>query len=343
MRRLFFAVTATLLLLAVVLIQFAATPLSAQDFSTPTPPTPYPTLVLDETTSALAADYPRVDGSTSTFPLQRLIACKILGVACVMNRWGSEMMVWPLDANIEPGEPDEQIANIQHAGTHGAYVNLIVGNTDLILVAREPSQDELDAAADAGVTFDSRPFALDAFVFLVNAENPLDSLTLDEIRAIYSGEITTWTELGVEKSLSDDPANPIQAYTRDPNSGSQELMRSLVMQDTPMIDLPDMMLPTMMGLVSGIIWDQAGIGYSVFYYAVLMASDEAIKLASIEGVPPTSATIADGSYPLFTEVYAVVRADMPEDSPAVRLRDWLLTEEGQAVVAESGYVPVMAP
>jgi phosphate transport system substrate-binding protein len=343
MRRLFFAVMAALLLLAVVLIQFANTPLSAQESPTPTPPTPFPTLVPDPVTSALAADYPRVDGSTSTFPLQRIIACKIIGVACVMYRSGSEMVVWPFDDTVEPGEPDEQIAIIQHAGTHGAYVNLIAGDADLILVAREPSQDELDAAEDAGVTFDVRPFALDAFVFLINAENPLDGLTLDDIRAIYSGEITTWTAFGVEKPLSDDPANPIQPYLRDPNSGSQELMEKLVMQDAPMIDLPDMMVPTMIGLVSSIIWDQAGIGYSVFYYAVLMTPDEAVKLAAIEGVTPTSETIADGSYPLVTEVYAVVRADMPEDSPAVILRDWLLTGEGQAVVAESGYVPIMAP
>ena len=53
-----------------------------------------------------------------------------------------------------------------------------------------------------------------------------------------------------------------------------------------------------------------------------------------------SATIADCSYPLVTEVYAVVRADAPADSPAVLLRDWLLTPDGQAAIASSGYVPL---
>jgi phosphate transport system substrate-binding protein len=339
----FFAVMTILLLLGVVLIQFAAVPLSAQDAPTPTLPIPFATLSLDPVTAALASDYPRVDGSTSTFPLQRIIACKILGVPCAMKRSGPEMVVWPVDDNTGPGEPGEPIANILHSGTHDAYVNLIAGETDLILVAREPSLDELDAAEEAGVVLDVQPFAWDAFVFLVNAENPRRDFTLDEIRAIYSGQITTWTELGVEKWLSDDPANPIQPYIRDPNSGSQELMENLVMQGTPVIDLPDMLVGTMMGLVNAIIWDEAGIGYSVYYYATFMAPDPAVKLAAIEGVLPTSKTIAEGSYPLITDVYVVVRAGTPPGSPAMYLRDWLLTEEGKAVVGESGYVPVINP
>jgi phosphate transport system substrate-binding protein len=234
----------------------------------------------------------------------------------------------------------ESILSIQHTGTHESYMNLITGTADFILVAREPSADELVAAAAAGVALDTRAVALDAFVFLVNAANPRDDFSLDEIRAIYSGAITSWTALGVDTPLSDDPANPIQPYIRDPNSGSQELMDALVMRGTPMIDAPDMLVSTMIGLINVVGQDTAGIGYSVFYYAVFIAPDELVALVAIDGVPPTSETIADGTYPLVTEVYAVVREDMPDDSAAVRLRDWLLTPAGQAVVAESGYVPI---
>ena len=185
-----------------------------------------------------------------------------------------------------------------------------------------------------------QPVARDAFVFLVNNDNPRDNFTLDEIRAIYTGQIMTWDKLGVDMSMTGDQADLIQPYICDPDSGSQELMKAQVMRDAPMIDAPNLMMQTLIGLISSVDFDRAGIGYSVYYYTVFIAPGEHIKLAAVEGVMPTTATIADGSYPLVTDVYAVIRADEWVSHPAVRLRDWLLTGTGQAVVAESGYVPV---
>jgi phosphate transport system substrate-binding protein len=97
-------------------------------------------------------------------------------------------------------------------------------------------------------------------------------------------------------------------------------------------------LMSMMGPVNAIAEDRLAIGYSVYYYAMFIFPDERVKLIAIDGVQPTSDTIAKRAYPLTTEVYAVVRGDMPEDSTAIMLRDWLLTEEGQGAIAESGYV-----
>jgi phosphate transport system substrate-binding protein len=107
-----------------------------------------------------------------------------------------------------------------------------------------------------------------------------------------------------------------------------------------MIDAPEMIFETMMGPINAIGEDPGGIGYSVYFYAKFILPDPRIKLIAIEGVEPTSENIASGTYPLATEVYVVVRADMPEDSTAVLLRDWLLTEAGQAAIASSGYVPL---
>jgi phosphate transport system substrate-binding protein len=331
------------LTLAAVLLCIAG-PISAQESPTPTPPQPFATLVPDAPIAALADDFPRIDGSTSGWPVLRLIACKVYGVECFWmdSFFDEERQIMPA-FGVQPESLFEQITGILPSGTHEAYMRLIVGETDLILVAREPSSDEIDSAEDLGVTLDIQPVALDAFVFLVNVENPRESFTLDEIRGIYTGEIMKWTALGVTKRLSQDAANLIQPYIRDPNSGSQELMIDLVMGDTPMIDAPNMMIPTMMGVINRVGTDPAGLGYSVYYYTVALAPDPAIRHAAIEGVLPTPETIADGSYPLRTEVYIVVQADTPDDSPALVLRDWLLTGDGQALIAESGYVPIMAP
>jgi ABC-type phosphate transport system substrate-binding protein len=112
------------------------------------------------------------------------------------------------------------------------------------------------------------------------------------------------------------------------------------MKGTRMSDAPNMIFPSMMGPINAIHDDPLGIGYSVFYYATFMLPDENIKLLGIDGVIPTSETIASREYSLVTEVYAVVRADTAPNSPAVMLRDWFLTEGGQATVEESGYVRI---
>jgi phosphate transport system substrate-binding protein len=87
--------------------------------------------------------------------------------------------------------------------------------------------------------------------------------------------------------------------------------------------------------------DVHGIGYSVYYYGEFMAPRTGIKLCAVDGVVPTSVTIRSRRYPLITEVFVAARRDLPPDHPARRLRDWLLEPAGQAVVEESGYVPIL--
>lgn len=301
-------------------------------------PTEIPTPAVKPDLTEIAHDYPRVDGSTSAHPLQVILACEILDVPYV---WELDILsgvnrVFPDPTYQGSPQAVETIFNIMHNGTHGSYMNLIEGNADLILVARSPSEDELNAAEEEGVSLDVRAVALDAFVFLLNVDNPVDDITIDNVRDIYTGRITNWAKLGV----AGGSRAQIQPYQRNPNSGSQELMETLVMKGEPMIDAPDMILESMMGPIHAIADDRWGIGYSVYYYAVFIFPHEQVKLIAVNGVQPTSDNIAERSYPLTTEVYAVVREGMPEDSTAMMLRDWLFTEEGQAAIAGSGYVPI---
>ena len=68
-----------------------------------------------------------------------------------------------------------------------------------------------------------------------------------------------------------------------------------------------------------------------------------VKSCAVEGILPTSESIRSRRYPLVTQVYVVVRRDLPADHPAYRFRDWMLEPKGQAIVEESGYVPVREP
>ena len=112
---------------------------------------------------------------------------------------------------------------------------------------------------------------------------------------------------------------------------------------------------SMMGPYNLLHKDKSGIGFTFFYYQRYMApmsseseqqkSDEKapaplVKMFAIDGVMPTRATIADRTYPLVTEVYVITRKDIKAEHPAAKLRDWLLTAEGQKIVGETGYVPI---
>jgi phosphate transport system substrate-binding protein len=291
----------------------------------------------------IAHDYPRVDGSTSAYPLQVLLACRILGVPCDWQEgtpFDRTRIIAPVPGPDASPQGAERIFNIQHNGTHGSYMSLIEGQVEFILVARPPSSDELQAARARWIDLELRAVALDAFVFLVNTENSVDDVSIETIRDIYTGEVTRWSKLGASIGEGGADSDHIDAYSRNRNSGSQELMEKLVMRGAEMIEVPDMMLPSMMGPLSAIDGDVSGIGYSVYYYATFMLPTEGVKLIGVDGVSPTSENIAERSYPLTTEVYAVIRAGMPDGHGAVLLRDWLLSAEGQSVVEESGYVPV---
>jgi ABC-type phosphate transport system substrate-binding protein len=311
----------------------------------PIPPTPSPFPALGISTQ----DFPRVDGSTSTLPLARVIACKILDAPYHWQHSEKDdtRHLFASDLYYDLAQPEYRGEKkdlcdyinywIDHKGTHEAYVNLIQRRADLILVARRPSADELQLAGGASVELEIRPVALDAFVFLLNSRNAVSSLTTAQLRDIYSGKIANWREVGGENAV-------ITPYQRSRNSGSQELMQSLVMKDRKMIKAPELLTGTLMSSpFLAIDDDERGIGYSVYYYQEFMSPPTAVKACAVEGFAPTPDNIRSRVYPLVTDVLLVIRRDLAVDHPARRLSEWLLTPEGQEIVAESGYVPIVAP
>ncbi len=279
--------------------------------------------------AAILAELPVIDGSTSTEPMRVLLACTLLETPCEWRSMGLERWVRPTDRSSDDAMLISE--RVVTSGTHDSYLSLVSSESDVIVVARAPSDEEQAAAEAAGIELEVKAVALDAFVFLVNVSNPVKDLTLFQIRGIYSGRITDWSQVG-------GPALAIQPYQRDPTSGSQELMVDLVMGDLPMIEAPDMVLFSMSAPFTALGRNAAGIGYSVFFYAEYMGPEEAAEMIAVEGVFPTAMAIASGEYPLVAEVYAVVRSG--ETGSARAFFDWLTTDVGQQAVAATGYVPL---
>ena len=256
-------------------------------------------------------ELPRIDASLATQPLTDALYAELAG-----------MKVEDL--------------NIEYSNTHPAYVKLINGETDIIVVT-EPSDEELKLASDNNVELEVIPIVNEAFVFFVNKDNPVDNLSLKDIQNVYSGKTANWKNIG-----GDD--EKILAYQRPTNSGSQTGMLSLVMKDIKIKEpLKEEYIETMAGIIEVVAnYDNAkgALGYSYYYYANTMYGNDNIKFIGVDGVKPTYETIQDKSYPLMSAYYIVINKNEPKDSKVRKIVSEFLSNRGQKVAKETGYVPV---
>lgn len=259
-------------------------------------------------------NFPRMDGSTSMVPLGEAVASVLLG------------------------ESREDVADlVVFNRTTSSFRNLMYDGADILIVG-EPNSVVFEEMEDIGFEAEIETIATDALIFVVNADNPVDNLTTQQLRDIYSGKITNWKDVGGNDA-------PIEAFQRNEDAGSQSLMKKLVMRDTPFMDAPSTyVVGSMMGLMEAVKeYDNSAnaIGYSVYYYANDMEMAQGLKILSVDGVAPSAETIRSGEYPHRNAYYCVIPADAPEGSPNRILFDWLLSPQGQYLVAKEGYVSVI--
>ena len=204
---------------------------------------------------------------------------------------------------------------------------------DLVL-ATYPNADERQAAADAGVELVYVPFCCDAFVFLVNEANPVGSLTVGQIREIYTGRHESWATLG-------GTAQRLYAYQRPHGSGSQTAMEEMVMAGLEIQKAePNYVSDGMSDAVRQIgNYDNGpgAIGYSYLYYVNTLVESGGIRVLAVDGIAPTEENLRSGAYPFTVNYYAVYRAG---DENTEAFVNWLTGEEGQKAVRQAGYVPL---
>ena len=223
--------------------------------------------------------------------------------------------------------------------TRGAYEAVMAGERDIIFVASASAQQR-EAANAAGANLVFTPIGREAFVFLVGVNNPVSNITYQQIRNIYSGKTAYWHTLG----WSD--GGKIIAFQRPEGSGSQTGLQ-WIMGDLPIQvpqPLPDNSLigtNSLMKQVS-VEWNgvQPAIGYSYRYYATTMYANPDAKLLSVNGVAPTMENIQNRSYPFVADFYAVTNGE-PQGNIKL-LIEWILSPQGQEIIAKTGYTPLAA-
>ena len=266
---------------------------------------------LENATLQLTGDLPVIDGATAAFPVYSAFV----------------HAVYPKTTVLYDGV-------FEYNNTVGGYEKLAERSTDLFLGAY-PSKEQLEYAEKCGTTFEFTQIGSEAFVFFVHKDNPIQNLTTEQIKGIYSGKITNWKEVG-------GTDEPIVAFQRNQGSGSQSMLLRF-MGDTPVMEPPTSQVSGFMG---GIIEEVAdyesrtgSIGFSFRFYVEGIIQHPDIKLIAIDGVAPNVENIQNKTYPILAPVYAVTWAG--NDNPNVKkLLDWILSDEGQYIIEETGYVGI---
>lgn len=226
----------------------------------------------------------------------------------------------------------DEIVQVGCTGTYGAYNRLIDGKVDIILVAA-PSQAQREQAAQAQVELILTPIGQEAFVFFVNSKNPVTELTVEQIQEIYTGETKNWKKLGGENAK-------IKAYQRSEGSGSQtalqQLMQGKDLVKPPTREVADAMDGIIERVASYSNFENA-IGFSFRFYSTEMVQTDEIRLLDINGVPPTTDTIRDGTYPITSHFYAVT-TNQTNNPNVEAFIAWMQSQQGQALVEKVGYV-----
>ncbi len=216
------------------------------------------------------------------------------------------------------GENFAADSKMQYKNTVRGYEAIVDGTTDILFCAA-PSAEQKKYAEDKGVELIYVPVGLEAFVFFVNENNPVDNLTTEQIRDIYGGKYTNWSQVGGANRI----INPV---TRLEGSGSQSAMNAFMGERE-------------IATKSPLAITGASIGFSFRYYMDGIVDNQGVKMLSLNGVYPSAENIQNGSYPIIAQFYAIYRADNTNENIPV-LIDWILSEEGQKLIEESGYVRI---
>ena len=264
-------------------------------------------------------EFPITDGSTACIPLIAQIMADTTGLDLETAR-----------SAVTTNTTAQAWRNL------GLYGNNYGDSVKLIIAYEAPESVKEELKAD-GDPLEQKAIGRDALVFIVNEDNPVQALTRQQLRDIYAGKITNWKDVGGKDQA-------IVAFQRGEDSGSQTLFKKLLIQGGELMTPPSELAPAEMGELVDSIADYNNsanaIGFSVYYYISEMYSKPGLRLLAVDGVTPSNDTLADGSYPLCNDFYAVIHPDAAADSPERRLYDWLDTDAGQDCIKKSGYVAV---
>ena len=268
-----------------------------------------------ELASILKNRLPKIDGDISMISLEAGIIAKLAEI------------------DIEIAEK-----NIVHTTEEKAFKNLLSGECDLIFTTNFTINQEREAAAK-NIDLTKEVIAQEALVFVVNSANPVESLTQEQLKDIFAGKITNWSEVGGNDA-------EIIVYQNAEDTMAQKFME-IFMDDTQLATPKTEFLPASnSGLIETTATydnDENAIGFMLYKYSNNMyGNGNEIKFLKVDEIEVTKQTLASHQYLLLYDIYAVYNTANAERKMTKNLVEWILTSDGQKAISEAGYIPLKA-
>ena len=214
------------------------------------------------------------------------------------------------------------VITVQGGGSSVGVTSAGEGTADLGAASRDIAPSEFNQYDDLVVY----TIARDGIAVVANPDVPVSDLTLEQVRGIFSGSVTKWSDVG-------GPDEDVVVVSREEGSGTRAAFQELVMGDSLQIAGSAILQPSngaLLTTVSGTPWS---IGFLSFGYL-----DQTVKAMSIGGVAPTAENASSGAYPVVRPLNLVSKGDA--QGLASAWIDFIYSAGGQAIVTEEGYLPV---
>lgn len=216
-------------------------------------------------------------------------------------------------------------------GTGVGITALLEGTTDIAMASRELKTDEKLKFTEAKKDVQVVTIAYDALAVIVNPANKVGQLTREQLEKIFTGEIKNWKEVGGEDLK-------IVVYSRESSSGTYEFFKEEVM-DKKNYAADVLSMPATGAIVQAIEQTKGAIGYVGIAYGT-----DKVKMLSVsydQGktfVAPSVAAAKDKTYPIARPLFYLY--DKTNESKIKAVVDFVLSEQGQKIVSEVGYIPL---
>lgn len=223
------------------------------------------------------------------------------------------------------------VIQVTGGGSGVGIAALINGTTDIATASREMKQDEKLKLRDRYQTMGTEiPVAKDGLSVYVHESNAIKDLNFQQLHDIYTGKITNWQQVG-------GPDVKITLYGRENSSGTYVFFKDVVLGGEDFAPQCQT-LPGTAAVVNAVAQDASGIGYGGAAYAKGVRDCAVRKDAGSPAILPNADTVKDGTYPLARPLFFYTRKKPEGD--VKKFVDWVLSDEGQAVVTQVGYFPV---
>ncbi|NTU97049.1 MAG: phosphate ABC transporter substrate-binding protein [Chlorobiaceae bacterium] len=213
---------------------------------------------------------------------------------------------------------------VSESGSGNGAKSLINKTCDIANMSRSMKDNEVAAAKGKGVNPVEHVVALDGMAIVVHPSNRINNLSKDQIRGIYMGKYTNWSQVG-------GPNAQFVVIQRESNSGTQDSFKELVMgKENPITKRAETQAS------NGAVKNRVASTPSAIGFIGMGFVDDAVKAVSVNGIDATTANVKNGSYPIHRPLFMYTNG---QASGAVKqFIDLAKTPEGRKMISETGYV-----